>query len=187
MKVFREMETDTNTFKIGDRIEVQFGNESHYATAIQQRGYEMLFLTDDYLDDAMPMNPTPLTEGGWAESELRKRLQSVAETVDIKDQLVPFENGDLLTLLSIQEMFGLDKSFNECEGQIEWLKDRRHRITERKGDPYEWGWLRSVVSASSFAIVDSDGCADRGGASYAHGVCPAFLIKNTITESEVEE
>ena len=177
MKVFREIETETDCLQVGDRIEVSFSGEKHFATAIQQRGDAMLFLTDDYLDDPMRMNPTDTTEGGWEESELRKRLQDIAENTDIKNQLMPFENGDLLTLLSIQEMFGLDENFNECEGQIEWLKNRRHKIAERKGEFYEWGWLRSVASASSFAAVGYGGRADHISVSYAVGVRPAFQIK----------
>ena len=177
MKVLREIETETNHLQVGDRIKVSFAGEEHYATAIQQRDDVMLFLTDDYLDDAMQMDTTDTTEGGWEGSFLREKLQDIAENTDIKDLFVPFENGDLLTLLSIQEMFGLDEDFNECDGQIEWLKDRRHRIAERKGDSYEWGWLRSVVSATHFACVDYIGDAYDHGASVALGVRPAFAIK----------
>ena len=177
MKVLREIETETDRLQVGDRIKVSYSGEEHYATAIEERGDRMLFLTDDYLDDAMPMNTDGTTEGGWEESFLREKLQDLAENTDIKDQLVPFENGDLLTLLSIQEMFGLDGHFDKCSGQIEWLKDRRHRIADRKGKLYEWGWLRSVVSAAGFALVGGDGFADGTGASGAVGVRPAFAIK----------
>lgn len=37
-------------------------------------------------------------------------------------------------------------------------------------------WLRDVISASSFALVDSGGNASSGGASYSIGVRPAFCI-----------
>lgn len=175
--VLRERETETDSLQVGDRIKVSFSGEEHYATAIQQEDDVMLFLADDYLDDAMQMNPTDTTVGGWEESELRKRLQDIAENTDIKDQLIPFENGDLLTLLSAQEMFGLDENYNKCSGQIEWLKDRRHRIAERKGESYEWGWLRSVVSATHFALVNDAGNANGNRASSALGVRPAFMIR----------
>ncbi len=175
--VLREIETETDSLQVGDRIKVSFSGEEHYATAIQQKDDVMLFLTNDYLDDAMRMNPTDTTEGGWEESELRKRLQDIADNTDIKDQLVPFENGDLLTLLSMEEMFGLNKHFDKCDGQIEWLKDRRHRVAERKGESYEWGWLRSVVSATNFAFVGNSGNANYYGAGSPRGVRPAFQIK----------
>lgn len=37
-------------------------------------------------------------------------------------------------------------------------------------------WLRDVITASSFAIVDSGGCADSNNASRSYGVRPAFCI-----------
>ena len=40
-------------------------------------------------------------------------------------------------------------------------------------------WLRDVVSASSFARVDSYGRADYNGASHSYGVRPAFGIYNS--------
>ena len=85
MKVLREIETETDRLQVGDRIKVSFSGEEHYATAIQQKDDVVLFLTDDYLDDAMQMNPTDTTEGGWEKSELRKRLQDIAGNTDIKD------------------------------------------------------------------------------------------------------
>lgn len=44
------------------------------------------------------------------------------------------------------------------------------------GERY-WYWLRDVVSSSNFAFVFTNGNAGNGGASYAGGVRPAFLIK----------
>lgn len=177
MKILREIETETEHLKIGDRIKVNYSGEEHYATAIEEREDIILFLTDDYLDDAMPINTNDTTEGGWEESSLREKLQDLAENTDIKDQLVPFENGDLLTLLSIQEMFGLDEHFNKCSGQIKWLKDLRHRIAERKGQLYEWGWLRSVASTTDFILVDHTGFAYTHEAGDARGIRPVFAIK----------
>lgn len=37
-------------------------------------------------------------------------------------------------------------------------------------------WLRDVITASYFAVVGYDGCADYNGASYSFGVRPAFCI-----------
>lgn len=44
------------------------------------------------------------------------------------------------------------------------------------GERY-WYWLRDVVSASAFALVDYHGFATIGSASNSGGVRPAFLIK----------
>lgn len=43
------------------------------------------------------------------------------------------------------------------------------------GERY-WYWLRDGVSSSNFAIVYGNGNAANHGASYSHGVRPAFLI-----------
>lgn len=37
-------------------------------------------------------------------------------------------------------------------------------------------WLRDVITASNFALVDNGGTANYGGASHSHGVRPAFCI-----------
>ena len=37
-------------------------------------------------------------------------------------------------------------------------------------------WLRDVIAASDFALVNSSGNANYGGASYSFGVRPAFCI-----------
>lgn len=187
MNILREIEMETDHLQIGDRIKVNYAGEKHYATAIQQRGDAMLFLTDDCLDDAMQMNLTNTVQGGWKGSELRKRLQDIADITDIKDQLVPFENGDLLTLLSIQEVFGVDEHLDKCDGQIEWLKDRCCRIARRKGEEYPWGWLRSIVAVTLFASVTYSGSVGGYSASNAFGVRPAFMIKNTIAEDKVDK
>ena len=54
----------------------------------------------------------------------------------------------------------------------------RHDLTvalNDSGDRY-WYWLRDVVSSADFAGVTDYGNATNGGASYAVGVRPAFLI-----------
>jgi hypothetical protein len=45
----------------------------------------------------------------------------------------------------------------------------------RIGNRNDW-WLRDVITASSFAIVNRDGLADCYGASHSRGVRPAFCI-----------
>ena len=177
MKVKRTVETKTDQFEIGDQIKVKLPKEKYTATAIQRRKGGMLFLLDQYLDDPMPMNAEGGTEGGYEGSDLRAALQ-VGEKLlpkKLRKHMVPFENGDLLTILSIQEMFGRDENFDKCEGQIPWMKDRQHRIAFRKGEN-EWGWLRGVVSAASFAYVCYGGVASLAGASGSLGVRPAFVL-----------
>lgn len=64
---------------------------------------------------------------------------------------------------------GYETGIDKC--QIKLFQERPDLITTRAA----W-WLRSVVSASGFALVDLAGHADARGASNAFGVRPAFAI-----------
>ena len=183
--VLRERETDTFKLMVGDRISVRFVGpdfggdcESHTATAIEERDGKMLFLLDKCLDKRLPMNENNTTEGGWENCFMRRKLKQYAEQINILGDLAPFENGDLLTLLTTEEVTGEDVHWNDVPRQIKWMKDRRHRIAGTRNDPdgTNW-WLRSVVSATYFAYVDNGGCAGYGDAGIALGVRPAFQIK----------
>ena len=170
----------TDRFEIGDQIKVKFFNEKHKATAIRREEDGMLFLLDDCLDKAMPMNEHGGNNGGYDASDLRKHLVQKANEMprELKGRMVPFENGDYLRLLTLQEACGADADFNDTEGQIEWMKDRRHRVAASKCDEYAYWWLRDVVAATNFALVDYNGLADYLSASYARGVRPAFKIRD---------
>ena len=178
MKVMREIRIKTKRLQIGDRIKVSLPGEEYTATAIKDEGDGMLFLFDEYLDEARPMNRQNSTDGGYDASEMRNFLRELAGVFPgkLRKRMVAFENGDLLRLLTITEMCGVDENFNRCEGQIEWMKDNRHRIACRKGKEYECGWTSTVVSGAYFALVDSDGFAACAGASDPLGVRPAFKI-----------
>ena len=197
MIVKRMKKVNTDKLKVGDQVKVMvtvfdsgypgesgamYHKEKHTATAIEDNGDEMLFLLDGCLHDARPVNENGGTEGGWNNSDLFKDLSKMqielrGQDEDEAYEFVTFKSGSKLTLLSIQEVFGLDENYRECDGQIEWMKDRRHRIADRKGEPYEYWWLRSVVSATDFAYVSDDGDAYHSHASSALGVRPAFAIK----------
>lgn len=178
MNVIREVRIKAKRPQIGDRIKVSLPGEEHTATAIKDEGDGMLFLFDDYLDEARPMNRQSGAGGGYDASEMRKFLRKLASVFpeNLRKRMVAFENGDMLRLLTITEMCGVDKNFNRCEGQIEWMKDCRHRIASRKGEEYEWGWTQTVVSAERFASVHSFGGAHCYHASYDLGVRLAFKV-----------
>ena len=180
MKVSRRQKMEVDRFEVGDRIKVKLPGAKYTATAIQDEGDGMLFIFDQFLDGAMPMNRNGGTEGGYEASDMREYLQKVAETLPkkIAKLIVPFENGDKLRLLTLPEICGKDSNFDDCEGQIPYFKDRRHRIASRKDDEYEWGWTATVVSAARFALVNNNGFAYCSGASHAFGVRPAFKIQN---------
>ena len=178
MRVNREVRIKTKHRKVGDRIRVKLPKGRHMATAIRDEGDGMLFLLDEYLDEARQMNSRNSTDGGYDESKMRKFLRELTEAFPekLRKRMAAFENGDLLRLLTITEMCGVDKNFNRCEGQIEWMKDNRRRIACRKGKEYECGWTSTVVSGASFALVDGAGLANCNHASLPLGVRPAFKI-----------
>ena len=178
MEVMREVKMKAEKLQIGDRIRIDLQGENHTATAIRDEGDGMLFLLDECLDEAHSMNGSDNTDGGYDASEMRKFLWELTETFPekLRKRMVAFENGDLLRLLTITEMCGVDEKLNDCEGQIEWMKDRRHRIACRKGREYELGWTSTVVSGADFAHVCSGGLAGCRYASDPLGVRPAFKI-----------
>ena len=182
MKITRTMTIDTNEIQIGDRIDV--GRYTATCQALPGEGLA-LFLLDQYLDKAMQMNKKNTNVGGYAASDLRKKLNT-GKILDVFAplDLVPFENGDLLRLPFYGEMFGHDEWYNsgavEPDNCEQWplMKERANRIAERKGESYEWGWLQNVRlgSAPAFCGVGSYGHAYSWTASDSLGVRPAFLI-----------
>ena len=180
MEVIRETKVKAEKLQIGDRIKIKFPKRNYMATAIRDEGDGMLFLFDEYLDEPRPMNRNGNASGGYDESDMRKFLQALTDVFPkkIKKRMKAFENGDMLRLLTITEICGVDEKFNRCEGQIEWMKDRRRRIACRKDEEYEWGWTSTVVLGAYFANVAWNGDAGRNLSSGALGVRPAFKIIN---------
>ena len=182
MKVLRQTEIETNEFRVGDQIRV-----GRYTATCQKTAEEgALFLLDQYLDEAMPMNEEDDNGGGYMASDLRERLNSGKILDEFAPlELVPFKNGDLLRLPFYGEMFGHDDWYNsgavepdDCE-QWPLMKERANRIAERKGESYEWGWLQNIRqgSATDFCSVGGAGSTNAWDASNSTGVRPAFLIK----------
>jgi len=173
------METETAYIQIGDRIHVD-----HYTATCQEitpKG--ALFFLDQYLDKAFPMNWSNTNKGGYPKSDLRKALQSdevLDIFADIRDYMVPFENGDLLRIPFAGEIFG-DKLPDWCEpdGHEQWplMQNRRNRLASRCGE-YEWGWLQNKdkTSSTNFCGVNGNGRADSWNASNVLGVRPVFQI-----------
>lgn len=177
--VMRRVWARTNEIQVGDRIPVK-----HYTAtcqAITPKG--ALFLLDQYLDEAYPMNRKNTNKGGYPESDLRNTLRN-KEILDLfddyGDRMVPFEDGDLLRIPFHGEIFGQEAAeYFEPDGCQQWelMKDRKNRIAFRQGS-WEWGWLQNKRkdSATHFAHVLGDGSASCSNASNSLGVRPAFLI-----------
>ena len=177
--VYRKTRTKTTEIQTGDRIRV-----GHYTATCQAATLEgALFLLDQYLDEAYPMNRKNTNKGGYEESDLRKTLRSKAILDlfdDWGDRMVPFDNGDLLRIPFFGEIFGQeDAEYFEPDGCEQWelMKDRKNRIAFRQ-NCWGWGWLQNKRkgSAANFCTVSANGNAAPAGASASIGVRPAFLI-----------
>ena len=190
MIVMRRVKIEVNRPKIGDRIRV-----GHYTATCQEitpKG--ALFFLDQYLDKAFPMNWNDTNEGGYEKSYLRKALQSdevLNIFSDIRDYMVPFDNGDLLRIPFAGELFNKLPSWCKPDGHEQWplMQDRRNRLASRRGN-YDWGWIDNKVKSSStdFCNVSADGYAALWSASAVFGVRPAFLIAcETIADEGKDE
>lgn len=180
MKVLRQTEIETNEFRVSDQVRV--GHYTATCQTVTPKG--ALFLLDQYLDEAYPMNRKNTNKGGYEESDLRETLRS-KEILDLfydwGDRMVPFDNGDLLRIPFFGEIFGQeDAEYFEPDGCDQWelMKDRKNRIAFRQ-NCWEWGWLQNKRkgSATAFCAVADGGYANYWSASASIGVRPAFLIK----------
>lgn len=183
MKVNRMTEVETKRPKIGDRISFTLKTgEKVEAMAVKELINGTVFCTVDYLDQAYQMNRKGGTRGGYEASDLRKSLNGeILDSFpdDIRERLIPFDNGDILTIPSEREMFGENIFAEEDEGDVmQWepMADRHNRVAFRDG-VYEWGWLRNVANSTDFARCRAHGNAHGWNASYSRGVRPAFILK----------
>lgn len=181
MKVLRQTEIETNEFRVGDQIRV-----GRYTATCQDVTTEgAVFLMDQYLDEAMPMNEERSNRGGYVASSLRKRLNS--EEIlrifrDQRDRMVPLFNDDLLRIPTVGEMFGGDwcRSTVELDGFNQWelMKTRKYCVAYRNNGT-EYGWLMNRLewSKTDFCVIDDWGEIKHRSARIPLGVRPVFLIQ----------
>ena len=189
IKVKRMVKVSVDTFKVGDIIKVKLTDGVKVqAMAMQQEEDSMIFCLVDCLPGEYPMNSTRTNEGGYEESDLRKKLNGEILNLfpaELKAMMAPFDNGDLLRLPTEKEIFG-ENYYGEYESPYvkQWkpMKKRRNRMAfdGSKDENLQWYWLVNKVreSATLFSCVRYDGGASSYGASYSRGVRPAFKIKN---------
>ena len=187
MNILRRQETSiesTADFQIGDQI--RLGKYTATCQAVTNKA--AIFLLDQYLDKAYRMNPTDTNRGGYARSELRHRIGNAGFVAKddnfraVRGRLIPFQNGDLLRIPTVGEIFG-DDPFYERDGHKQWelMKKRCNRITERdEGEEYEHGWLWNKVqhgdAKSFFAAVSYNGDTECETATEIGGVRPVFQL-----------
>jgi len=131
----------------------------------------------DCLADEYRMNSTDTTEGGWEAAELREKLNGeilARLPKNLRDNMVAFENGDLLRLPTQEEIFGDENG----GGQFECMKLRRNRMAfQGKNGLWECFWLSSVAISTNFCPAHSSGDANYWSASHVIGVRPLLQIK----------
>ena len=184
MKVYRNVEIETEEIQVGDVIRFSLKNgENAEAMAVEKQADGMVFCFVDCLEKEYPMNKKNTTVGGYEKSYLRKVLNSEILDLfpdDLRGKMIPFSNGDLLKIPSEKEMFGENVYSDDPEDCEQWepMKDIRNRIAFQGSQTgvLEWTWLRGVVSASYFANVSYNGPAAFDPASGSLGVRPAFKI-----------
>lgn len=174
--------------RVGQVVDFQLtsGEKAQFMVQrVDEDGY--LCMLVDCLPKAYPMNKDNTNKGGYAASDLRKKMTGEILSLfpaGLRSHMVPFANGDLLRLPTEKEIFGYNKygkAEPESVQQFEPMKSRRNRIAFRGEDEaWEWHWLENEVedSAATFADVGSGGLAASGSAGYSAGVRPAFKIRN---------
>ena len=110
-KQFSSVLINTNTFQISDQISVG----KYTATCQKVTDQGAIFFLDQSLNKSYQMNHIDTNKGGYDASDLRKNLISdfaVDKNFDsIREHLVPFDNGDIVRIPTIAELFGYDDRF----------------------------------------------------------------------------
>lgn len=163
------------TLLTGEAIEAQCQRVDHKGAT---------FCLTHCLEEERPINEENTNEGGWDESDLRKWLNEKLINdfpSDIRKRMKPIYKDDLLTLPSVEDVFG-DWDYDEWEPKEEGLNNRNWPLMEKrqyraKGN---WWWERSAfyANATGFCRVNTNGYATNRYASSSIGLAPAFLIAN---------
>lgn len=175
MKVIRKVTMNADLFEIGDQIKIKLKSAGKFtATCHKITDKGALFVFDNCVTRRQ-MNETDTTEGGFDESDLCAWLNT--------DFIDKFPNkyikrmsriGEhLISLLTEEEVFRADLPF---DGQLELMKDPKHRVCSYPdGSRASW-WLRDGANSTYFALVHACGNANSNTASVSYGVRPAFMI-----------
>lgn len=188
MKVKRTIKIDTNSFVVGDVIKFKLTDgEKVKAMAVKEESGGMLFCMVDCLDKEYPMNSENTNEGGYENSDFRKKLNT--EIIDrfpakIKDRMVPFGNGDYLRLPTEKEISG-ENQFGEYESLYveQWkpMKQKRNRVAvQGRSGAFGSYLIQNKVRKNKglFVRIGYGGYTSYAGARYEDGVRPVFKLVN---------
>lgn len=160
------------------------------AMCVDYKDGTAIYMFVDALKDEYPLMNESGDYPGWDDCDLRKTLNTeilARFPKEIRENMVPFPNGDYLRIPTEKEIFGVNEyGVEEPEEvtQFEPMKKRRNRIAFQglEGD-WNWYWLanRSKKYATDACFVTHYGNAYSGGASYSLGVRPLFGYRNIPT------
>lgn len=193
MELRRKITVDPKQkFEIGDTIHFKLASgENVQAIAAKQMRDSMLFIHTDCLvkEYSMYEGYTEEEYGDFDHSDLRMHLNNDILTRypgEIWERMVPFDNGDYLSIPTEKEIFGENEEDSEKEAakieQFSIMKQRRNRIAFRGygRDEWTWYWLKNkrYDSESRFAAASGSGYSDFAFAFDKGGVRPMFLLRN---------
>lgn len=174
----------------GDRIRFTLeGGEAAEAFAVRQlEDGAALFIFTDCLGKKEQLHDVPGRYDGWDGCSLRKILNGrILERFpeEIRKLMRPFENGDLLQIPSVMEIFG-ERIWGQPEEDTQFpaMRGRRNRIAFQGygSNVWEWYWLRAVGTGGtgSAAYANDSGDAISGTATLSLGVRPLFVLNRDI-------
>lgn len=187
MKVRRIVKMNVSRCKVGDVIKYRLLNgEKHEAMAMKQDGDDIIFQQVDYMKNKYRMNPTNSNEFGWEETEFRNKLNGEVLALfpdKLRNNMVIFDDDDILTLVTEKEMFGRNKhGKNDGDEVSQWepIKNRKNKIPlYGDGETLEHIWLKTKTDfAYCFGSVVYTGLVYYIDSSDLIGVRTVFRIKN---------
>lgn len=191
MKIIRTEEIYDIIYKVGDVVEFELTTgEKVRMIAVNQKRDIMEFCFAECLSALYQMNSRDTNEGGFEESLLRRILnEEIIQTFprEIYDKMVPFDNGDYLSIPTEEQIFGKniygEPITDDNIEQWDIMKQTKNRIAllGLAGATTRY-WLKnkSVQSASGFCGVARDGAANFDGASGSGGVRPLLNLYNVV-------
>lgn len=189
IEVKRMVKVNVDTVQVGDIIKFKLTNGAKArAMAMQQEEDGMIFCLVDCLPGECPMNSTRTNDGGYEQSDLRKKLNGEMLNLfpaELTGMMAPFDSGDLLRIPTEKEIFG-ENYYGEYESPYvkQWkpMKKRRSRMAfdGSKKENLQWYWLMNKVRESTiyFSFVDRAGYEAFDAPFISYGVRPVFKLRS---------
>lgn len=184
MEVIRKQKLevqDIQKIQVGDQIVIPldgFGEFTATAQKITEKG--VFFMFDDCVAEQQ-MNEEWTNKGGYAESGLKKWVDTKLMSAFPKELQGRIQD---LSLPTYGMMFGHDDWYERAiepdnDKQLPLMAKRKNRVADFNDD-YEWYWLQNATkedySAADFAYVSTYGTTYCNSASSSYGVRPVFWL-----------